>query len=68
MQIVERKDIEKISYVPWNHKYDIDISLVEKIELGKTKTKLILKKGKDLLFKTTTLQILTTNGRDIIHA
>lgn len=68
MQIVKKKDIAKISYMPWNRKYDIDISLIEQIELGKTKTKLIFKEGKDRLFKTATLQILATGNRNIIYA
>jgi len=67
MQIIKKKDIEKISYVPWGHKYEIDISLIEKIELGKTKTKLIFKQGKNRLFKTTSLQI-TTGNRTIAYA
>jgi len=68
MKIVKKRDIEKISYVPWSNKYDIDISLIERIELGKTKTKLIFKKGNDRLFRTAALQILATNNRNIVYA
>jgi hypothetical protein len=68
MQTIRKKDIAKISYKPWSYQYDIDISLIEKIELGKTKTKLIFKKGKERLFKTTALLILASNSMEIINA
>lgn len=68
MQIVSKEDITKISYKPWSHKYDIDISLIQRIELGKIRTKLIFEKGKERLFKTAALEILTTNNRNASYA
>jgi len=67
-KIIRKQDISKVSYKPWSHEHDIDISLIEKIELGKLKTKLIFKKGKKLLLKTAALKILATDEKNILNA
>jgi len=68
VQIIKKKDIKKISYSPWNHKHDIDISAIEKIELEKTKTKLLFENGKELSFKPFALQILSLDNREVLYA
>jgi len=68
MQIIKKKDIARVSYVPWSSEHDIDTSLIKRIELGKTKTKLILEENRDFLYKTAALQIILKDNRIIKYA
>lgn len=68
MRIIKAKDVSKISYRLWSYKHEIDISLIKKIEIDKLKTNLIFKKGGNLFFKTTVLEILGINDKEILHA